>query len=179
MSRIRWPFLTQLLGTRWKRLAHACCQSSSDRCCRRAFTNIFCLQAMLLSGESLKPSTDIHKCVVPRRPTPCFVTPPPRRVSRTDRGSSFSCRFAAVSLSNVGATACQYEALRYLSFPVQTLAKCAKVRQGYTYCTRDRVDSPRAPPFLFCAFFSLAATSPHWTRSPLRCSLCCCGAFLC
>jgi len=36
-------------------------------------------------------------------------------------------RYAAVSLSNVIATTCQYEALKYLSFPVQTLGKCAKM----------------------------------------------------
>ena len=36
-------------------------------------------------------------------------------------------RYAVVSLSNVVATTCQYEALKYLSFPVQTLGKCAKM----------------------------------------------------
>mmetsp|Transcript_31749 Transcript_31749/g.75393 ORF Transcript_31749/g.75393 Transcript_31749/m.75393 type:complete len:306 (-) Transcript_31749:702-1619(-) len=35
--------------------------------------------------------------------------------------------YAAVSVSNVVATFCQYEALKYVSFPVQTLAKCAKM----------------------------------------------------
>ncbi|GAX76374.1 hypothetical protein CEUSTIGMA_g3820.t1 [Chlamydomonas eustigma] len=35
--------------------------------------------------------------------------------------------YAAVSLSNVVATTCQYEALKYVSFPVQTLGKCAKM----------------------------------------------------
>merc|ERR1711935_733788 len=35
--------------------------------------------------------------------------------------------YAAVSASNVVATTCQYEALKYLSFPVQTLGKCAKM----------------------------------------------------
>lgn len=35
--------------------------------------------------------------------------------------------YMAVSLSNVVATFCQYEALKYLSFPVQTLGKCAKM----------------------------------------------------
>jgi adenosine 3'-phospho 5'-phosphosulfate transporter B2 len=35
--------------------------------------------------------------------------------------------YAAVSVSNVIATTCQYEALRYVSFPVQTLGKCAKM----------------------------------------------------
>mmetsp|Transcript_42341 Transcript_42341/g.135571 ORF Transcript_42341/g.135571 Transcript_42341/m.135571 type:complete len:353 (-) Transcript_42341:28-1086(-) len=35
--------------------------------------------------------------------------------------------YAAVSLSNVVATTCQYEALKYITFPVQTLGKCAKM----------------------------------------------------
>ena len=35
--------------------------------------------------------------------------------------------YAAVSLSNVIATTCQYEALRFVSFPVQTLGKCGKM----------------------------------------------------
>ena len=36
-------------------------------------------------------------------------------------------KYAAVSGSNVIATTCQYEALKYISFPVQTLGKCAKM----------------------------------------------------
>jgi len=35
--------------------------------------------------------------------------------------------YAGVSASNVVATTCQYEALKYVSFPVQTLGKCAKM----------------------------------------------------
>ena len=35
--------------------------------------------------------------------------------------------YATVSLSNIVATFCQYEALKYVSFPVQTLGKCAKM----------------------------------------------------
>ena len=35
--------------------------------------------------------------------------------------------YAAVSLSNVVATTCQYEALKYLYFPLQTIAKCGKM----------------------------------------------------
>jgi adenosine 3'-phospho 5'-phosphosulfate transporter B2 len=35
--------------------------------------------------------------------------------------------YAAVSISNVVATTCQYEALKYVSFPVQTLGKCSKM----------------------------------------------------
>ena len=36
-------------------------------------------------------------------------------------------KYVSVSTSNVLATTCQYEALRYVSFPVQTLGKCAKM----------------------------------------------------
>ena len=38
-------------------------------------------------------------------------------------------KYAAVSCSNVIATTCQYEALKYVSFPVQTLGKCAKIEE--------------------------------------------------
>ncbi|XP_024395412.1 UDP-galactose/UDP-glucose transporter 5B [Physcomitrium patens] len=36
-------------------------------------------------------------------------------------------KYAGVSVSNVAATTCQYEALKYVSFPVQTLSKSAKM----------------------------------------------------
>nr|XP_043610300.1 UDP-galactose/UDP-glucose transporter 5-like [Erigeron canadensis] len=36
-------------------------------------------------------------------------------------------KYAVVSISNILTTTCQYEALKYVSFPVQTLAKCAKM----------------------------------------------------
>ena len=35
--------------------------------------------------------------------------------------------YAAVSASNVLATTCQYEALKHVTLPVQTLGKCAKM----------------------------------------------------
>ena len=35
--------------------------------------------------------------------------------------------YAAVAMSNFTATYCQYEALKYVSFPTQTLGKCAKM----------------------------------------------------
>ncbi len=38
-----------------------------------------------------------------------------------------SYKYAVVSLSNVLATTCQYEALKYVTFPLQTLGKCAKM----------------------------------------------------
>ncbi|KAM7495249.1 hypothetical protein LguiB_029858 [Lonicera macranthoides] len=36
-------------------------------------------------------------------------------------------KYFIVSVSNILTTTCQYEALRYFSFPVQTLAKYAKM----------------------------------------------------
>ncbi|KAK1394598.1 UDP-galactose/UDP-glucose transporter 5B [Heracleum sosnowskyi] len=35
--------------------------------------------------------------------------------------------YCVISVSNILTTTCQYEALKYVSFPVQTLAKCAKM----------------------------------------------------
>ncbi|KAL2486557.1 UDP-galactose/UDP-glucose transporter 5B [Abeliophyllum distichum] len=36
-------------------------------------------------------------------------------------------KYSVVSVANILTTTCQYEALKYVSFPVQTLAKCAKM----------------------------------------------------
>ncbi|XP_040994097.1 UDP-galactose/UDP-glucose transporter 5B-like [Juglans microcarpa x Juglans regia] len=36
-------------------------------------------------------------------------------------------KYCLVSISNILTTTCQYEALKYVSFPIQTLAKCAKM----------------------------------------------------
>ncbi|KAL2470439.1 UDP-galactose/UDP-glucose transporter 5B [Abeliophyllum distichum] len=36
-------------------------------------------------------------------------------------------KYFVISVSNILTTTCQYEALKYVSFPVQTLAKCAKM----------------------------------------------------
>lgn len=36
-------------------------------------------------------------------------------------------KYCVVSVTNILTTTCQYEALKYVSFPVQTLAKCAKM----------------------------------------------------
>uniref|UniRef100_A0A1D2A342 Adenosine 3'-phospho 5'-phosphosulfate transporter 1 n=1 Tax=Auxenochlorella protothecoides TaxID=3075 RepID=A0A1D2A342_AUXPR len=68
--------------------------------------------------------------------------------------------FAAVSLSNVAATFCQYEALRHVSFAAQTLGKCAKmlpvmlwgrVMLGKRYAARDAARA--AAVTLGCAAF--------------------------
>jgi solute carrier family 35 (adenosine 3'-phospho 5'-phosphosulfate transporter), member B2 len=51
-----------------------------------------------------------------------------RRDSFADaRPRAHPLAYVAVSLTNVVATSCQYEALKYLSFPALTVAKCAKV----------------------------------------------------
>ena len=36
-------------------------------------------------------------------------------------------KYFGIAISNTGATFCQYEALKYVSFPTQTLGKCAKM----------------------------------------------------
>ncbi|KAK8645663.1 hypothetical protein V6N13_119486 [Hibiscus sabdariffa] len=36
-------------------------------------------------------------------------------------------KYCLISVSNMLTTTCQYEALKYVSFPVQTLAKCTKM----------------------------------------------------
>ncbi|KAF9604646.1 hypothetical protein IFM89_008977 [Coptis chinensis] len=36
-------------------------------------------------------------------------------------------KYCLISVSNILTTTCQYEALKYVSFPVQTLAKCSKM----------------------------------------------------
>merc|ERR1719265_2130860 len=57
-------------------------------------------------------------------------------------------KYAAVSISNVVATTCQYEALKYVSFPVQMLGKSSKmvpvmgwsmIMGGKSYVARDWV----------------------------------------
>ena len=51
--------------------------------------------------------------------------PPPARRAGAPRAPLR--HFAAISAANVAATACQYEALKHVSFPVQALAKAGKV----------------------------------------------------
>merc|ERR1719242_2161648 len=43
------------------------------------------------------------------------------------RNSAPLWKYLAISLSNVGASFCQYEALKYVSFPVQILGKSFKM----------------------------------------------------
>lgn len=81
--------------------------------------------------------------------------------------------YALVSLSNVVATTCQYEALKYVSFPVQTLGKCAKMLPvlvwGIIILGKKHTAKVRARK-LFCVI-ALTEYSPLWIllRSLLAC----------
>ena len=67
--------------------------------CNRAFAVLFALTMMLFGGGEARKGLPMV--------APWYA-------------------YAAVSVSNVVATTCQYEALKWVSFPVQTLGKCAK-----------------------------------------------------
>ena len=92
--------------------------------CNRAFAVVFAVGAMLVGG-------------------------PEERRGLTMVAPWYS--YAVVSLSNVVATTCQYEALKWVSFPVQTLGKCAKpvpvmawgliLNTGRKYKGRDYVNA--------------------------------------
>lgn len=61
---------------------------------------------------------------------PCACPHDPKQVKgKTDelRPVAPILSYASVSLSNVVATTCQYEALKHVTFAVQTLGKCAKM----------------------------------------------------
>lgn len=71
--------------------------------------------------------------------------------------------FAVPSLANVVSSSAQYEALKYVSFPLQALAKCAKSVpvMGWSWVTRTRRYKPRDYASALavtagCAFFVLA-----------------------
>lgn len=51
---------------------------------------------------------------------------------RSLRGIAPFYAYCGVSFSNITATWCQYEALKYVNFPTQTLGKTGKVRTEYT-----------------------------------------------
>lgn len=68
-------------------------------------------------------------------------------------------KYFSISISNFCATYCQYEALKYVTFPTQTLAKCAKtlpvlflgtVISGKNYTSRD---------YITCVMVTLGCTA--------------------
>lgn len=75
-------------------------------------------------------------------------------------------KYCAISLSNILTTTCQYEALKYVSFPVQTLAKCAKMIPVMVWGTVIMQKKYNARDYLFavlvtlgCSFFILYPAS--------------------
>jgi solute carrier family 35 (adenosine 3'-phospho 5'-phosphosulfate transporter), member B2 len=68
----------------------------------------------------------------------------------------------------VVATFCQYEALKYVSFPVQTLGKCAKMIPVMVWGTLVNGKSYKAKDYLVavmvtggCVMFALTGTTTH------------------
>ena len=80
-------------------------------CMLHVYCHIFC--AAVLSMPELKSS---KVCCSPAQWTEESIAP-----------VAPAYAYAAVSLSNVVATTCQYEALKYVTFPLQTLGKTAKM----------------------------------------------------
>ncbi|KAJ6792018.1 UDP-galactose/UDP-glucose transporter 5B-like isoform X1 [Iris pallida] len=71
-------------------------------------------------------------------------------------------KYGAISISNILTTTCQYEALKYVSFPVQTLAKCAKMIPVMVWGTLIMQKKYNGKDYLFallvtlgCSFFIL------------------------
>ncbi|KAA8549711.1 hypothetical protein F0562_001271 [Nyssa sinensis] len=71
-------------------------------------------------------------------------------------------KYCLVSVSNILTTTCQYEALKYVSFPVQTLAKCAKMIPVMLWSTAIMQKRYKSRDYLFaflvmlgCAIFIL------------------------
>lgn len=71
-------------------------------------------------------------------------------------------KYCLISVSNILTTTCQYEALKYVSFPVQTLAKCAKMIPVMVWGTLIMQKRYRGPDYLLaflvtvgCSFFIL------------------------
>ena len=72
-------------------------------------------------------------------------------------------KYAAVSASNVVATTCQYEALKYVSFPVQTLGKCAKMIPVmiWGYAINGRAHSTLSDTVYFLAYTHPTPPNPR------------------
>lgn len=67
-------------------------------------------------------------------------------------------KYAAVSFSNVAATSCQYEALKYVSFPVQTLSKSAKMVPVMIWGTAINQKKYNCFDYLVALFVTLGCT---------------------
>ncbi|XP_031247526.1 UDP-galactose/UDP-glucose transporter 5B-like [Pistacia vera] len=67
-------------------------------------------------------------------------------------------KYCLVSVSNILTTTCQYEALKYVSFPVQTLAKCAKMIPVMIWGTIIMQKRYKGPDYLFAFLVTLGCS---------------------
>ncbi|KAE8038984.1 hypothetical protein FH972_011440 [Carpinus fangiana] len=67
-------------------------------------------------------------------------------------------KYCLVSVSNILTTTCQYEALKYVSFPVQTLAKCAKMIPVMVWGTLIMQKTYRGPDYLLAFLVTLGCS---------------------
>ncbi|KAK7272092.1 hypothetical protein RJT34_28485 [Clitoria ternatea] len=67
-------------------------------------------------------------------------------------------KYCLVSVSNILTTTCQYEALKYVSFPVQTLAKCAKMIPVMVWGTLIMQKRYQGPDYLLAFLVTLGCS---------------------
>ncbi|XP_019457926.1 PREDICTED: UDP-galactose/UDP-glucose transporter 5-like [Lupinus angustifolius] len=67
-------------------------------------------------------------------------------------------KYFLVSVTNILTTTCQYEALKYVSFPVQTLAKCAKMIPVMVWGTLIMQKKYHAPDYLLAFLVTLGCS---------------------
>ncbi|KAI4322177.1 hypothetical protein L6164_021894 [Bauhinia variegata] len=67
-------------------------------------------------------------------------------------------KYCLVSVTNILTTTCQYEALKYVSFPVQTLAKCAKMIPVMVWGTLIMQKRYQGPDYLLAFLVTLGCS---------------------
>lgn len=74
------------------------------------------------------------------------------------RNSAPLYKYFLISISNVCATSCQYEALKWVTFPTQTLAKCAKMIPVMVWGTAIAGKKYRVVEYFVAVFVALGCT---------------------
>ncbi|KAI3995343.1 hypothetical protein MKX01_032145 [Papaver californicum] len=67
-------------------------------------------------------------------------------------------KYCLISVSNILTTTCQYEALKYVSFPVQTLAKCAKMIPVMVWGTMIMQKKYKGQDYVFAVLVTLGCS---------------------
>ncbi|OVA18267.1 UAA transporter [Macleaya cordata] len=67
-------------------------------------------------------------------------------------------KYCLISVSNILTTTCQYEALKYVSFPVQTLAKCAKMIPVMVWGTLIMQKKYKGQDYMFAVLVTLGCS---------------------